>query len=110
MSTPIIVVTILAAKEGCIRDLRNVLQGLIPPTRAEIGCINFDLHQDIENPRRFVFHETWQSQSALDSHFASRHYANAAGLLLRMTDSFKINNLHKTLTFYERSSCVSYRI
>jgi len=31
---------------------------LIPITRAEPGCIQYDLHQDNENPAHFLFHET----------------------------------------------------
>ena len=47
-----IVARILAKDEK--RDLvKSELLKLIPITRAEAGCINYDLYQDNENPNLF---------------------------------------------------------
>jgi len=35
---------------------------LIEVTRAELGCVNYDLHQDINNPAHFMFYENWQAR------------------------------------------------
>ena len=48
--------------------LCEVLRGLIGPTRSEAGCINYDLHRDVDDPARFMFHENWVSKTALDEH------------------------------------------
>ena len=51
-----IVARILAKEEK--RDLvKTELVKLLDITRAEEGCINYDLHQDNENPNLFLFHE-----------------------------------------------------
>ena len=35
---------------------------LIDITHAEDGCINYDLHQDNDNPAHFLFYENWESR------------------------------------------------
>ena len=41
-----------------------------PSVRAEPGCIEFRMSQDIENPDRFVLIEGWESEEALAAHGA----------------------------------------
>ncbi len=49
MSTLTVVATIEATPDS-IDLVKAELQKLIPITRAEDGCIQYDLHQDNENP------------------------------------------------------------
>lgn len=69
----ITVVATFQARPGKESELRNVLLGLLAPTRKEAGCVNYDLHQSPEEPARFLFHENWTSQAALDAHLQSAH-------------------------------------
>ena len=67
-----IVARILAKEEK--RDLvKSELLKLIPITRAEAGCINYDLHQDNENPNLFLFHENWVSRRLWQQHMNNTH-------------------------------------
>ena len=69
-------VTILArfrAKPGREARLLQELKRLPEPTRAEEGCITYDLHQSQSDPALFVFYENWASQAALDAHFGTPH-------------------------------------
>ena len=69
-------VTVIArfvAKPETATELRKELLGVISPTRAEEGCINYDLHRDPNDPTRFMFHETWISKKALDQHLNTPH-------------------------------------
>ena len=69
-----ITASILAKPEK--RDLvKQALLNLIPPTLLEKGCINYDLHQDNENPNRFFFYENWESRDLWLDHNASAHIA-----------------------------------
>ncbi len=64
----------------------------VAPTRAEMGCINDDLHVSADYPisaddpisadapRLMVFHENWVSKADLGAHFASPH-CDAFGLI-----------------------------
>lgn len=48
---------------------------LIAITRAEAGCVNYDLHQDNDNPAHFVFYENWESRELWQTHMGAPHLA-----------------------------------
>ena len=69
-------ITVLArflAKKECIDDVKEALKKLVHPTIAEQGCINYDLHQENDNPQAFFLYENWQSEAYLDAHLKSKH-------------------------------------
>ncbi|WP_405205710.1 putative quinol monooxygenase [Aquimarina sp. LLG6339-5] len=69
-----IVARILAKEEK--RDLvKSELLKLIDITRAEKGCINYDLHQDNDNPNLFLFYENWESRALWQEHMNNDHLA-----------------------------------
>ena len=43
----------ITAKEGQEARVREGLGRLVAPTRAEDGCLAFEVHQDLTDPRRF---------------------------------------------------------
>ena len=55
--------------------VRAELQKLVPITRAEEGCIQYDLHQDNENPAHFMFYENWTSRTLWQAHMNAPHLA-----------------------------------
>jgi quinol monooxygenase YgiN len=58
-------------REECVR----VGQAVARASRAEAGCLAYAVHADTEDPNRVVFVEEWESQEALDAHFATEHVA-----------------------------------
>ena len=56
-----------------IELVRAELEKLIPITRAEEGCLQYDLHQDNENPAHFMFYENWQSREHWQAHMNAPH-------------------------------------
>jgi quinol monooxygenase YgiN len=72
---PVTVIATLKAKPGQEDALRQALLALIPTTRQEEGCLNYDLHRSTDNPAVFVFYENWTSKAALDAHLAKPHLA-----------------------------------
>ena len=67
------VVAVLRAKPGKEEALREALLNLVEPTRAEAGCVQYDLHRSTENPGEFVFFEKWVDRAALDEHSQKPH-------------------------------------
>lgn len=63
------IVARIKAKSGMEARMQQDLLGLLAPTRAESGCITFDLLQDTSNPTVFVLYENWKDQASLDAHF-----------------------------------------
>jgi len=48
---------------------------MMEETRREAGCISYTFTGDFADPGRFRVFEEWESQAALDAHFASPHMA-----------------------------------
>jgi quinol monooxygenase YgiN len=67
----ITVVATFQARPGKETELKNALTGLVAPTRQEAGCLSYELHASPEDPAKFLFHENWTSQAALDAHMQS---------------------------------------
>lgn len=67
------VVVRIKAKAGMEAQVRQELLNLLRPTRAEKGCLNFDMHQDPHDPTLFLFHENWVSEDDLQRHFETPH-------------------------------------
>ena len=63
----------IRANPGKEEAVREVLKGLIEPTRKEEGCVQYILHVDNDNPSHFVFYETWRSMAHLQAHIATPH-------------------------------------
>ena len=74
MSRLTIVADILANPDK-IDLVEAELKRLIPITRAEKGCIQYDLHQDNENPAHFLFYEDWESRELWQVHMNAPHLA-----------------------------------
>lgn len=77
MSEKITVIAYAAAKPGREKELKKALQSMVVPTRAEKGCLNYDLHESSDQPGAFMFHENWSSKEALDAHLKTKHIADA---------------------------------
>lgn len=63
----------LTARPETREELFRLLVDQVEPTRAEHGCINYNLHVDAGDPCVFVFYENWQSQADLDEHMKMPH-------------------------------------
>ncbi|WP_026321719.1 putative quinol monooxygenase [Salinispora fenicalii] len=61
------------AKSGQVDLVKAELKKLIPLTRAEKGCINFDLHQDNNDPAHFFLYENWESREIWEVHKGAAH-------------------------------------
>jgi len=71
--TPLTIVAKIEAHEGKGNMVKTELLKLIAPTRAENGCINYDLHQDTTNDHLFLFYENWASRELWQQHMKSPH-------------------------------------
>jgi quinol monooxygenase YgiN len=73
MAEPVTVVVRIRAKEGREAEVRRELLALLAPTRAERGCLGYDMHEMPDEPTLFLFHETWASDADLDRHLMEEH-------------------------------------
>jgi len=71
------VVAVLKAKAGSEAVLQDALAGLVAPTRAEDGCIGYELFRSASDASTFITIERWRSQDDLDAHMQTAHIARA---------------------------------
>jgi quinol monooxygenase YgiN len=77
------VIARVRAKEGKEDALKAVLTALVPPSRRELQCYQYDLLQSSTDPREFCFVERWDGEAAVDQHGRSEHVTRAGA---QMTD------------------------
>jgi quinol monooxygenase YgiN len=73
MTKKLTVLAHVRARREALERVKQECLALVAPSRAEAGCLNYDLHQSTDDPTRFVFYENWVSREALDRHLLSQH-------------------------------------
>ena len=71
--TQLIVVAESLAKPGCEDELRTQLLALVDASRAEPGCVKYDLHENPDEPGKFLFYEIWKDDDAFVYHTKAKH-------------------------------------
>ncbi|GLS83804.1 putative quinol monooxygenase [Paraferrimonas haliotis] len=87
------IVANIVAKADQIELVKAELLKLIDITRAEEGCINYDLHQDNDNPAHFTFYENWASRELWQTHMANQHLADYMAATEGAVDTFTLNEM-----------------
>jgi len=67
------VVAVIVAKPGSEATVGAALAALVEPTRAEEGCLSYELYESEADPTTFITVELWRSQADLDQHTTSPH-------------------------------------
>jgi quinol monooxygenase YgiN len=68
----------ITAKEGEEQRVGDGLANLVAPTRAEHGCLVFEVHRDAAHPREFSIYEQWTDHAAHAAHQQSDHFRDIA--------------------------------
>jgi autoinducer 2-degrading protein len=75
------------AKEGKDNEIAQILQTMIPISRAEPGCALYTVNRSLDDPRKFLLYEQYHDKSGYEAHMA--------------TDAFKENILGKVVPMLE---------
>lgn len=94
---PLTILAQITANPGHEELLRSELEKLVPITRAEAGCIRYDLHRDNENPGFFAFYETWESRELWQAHMNAPHLAAYMEATEGAVAEFTLNEMTQTL-------------
>jgi quinol monooxygenase YgiN len=68
------IVATLTVKPEFKDEVLAAIKTVVDATRKEPGNIFYDVFEDINNPLKFVFIETWRSQAAIDFHVNTPHF------------------------------------
>jgi len=63
----------IIAKEDSIDIVKQEILKVIPYVRKENGCINYDLHQEINQENMFTLYENWETREAWNDHMKADH-------------------------------------
>lgn len=92
MSTLTVVANIKAVA-GKHELVKSELRKLIEITLKEEGCINYDLHQDNDNPAHFMFYENWASRELWQAHMEQPHLADYLAATEGAVEGFTLNEM-----------------
>ena len=100
MKTQMAKLTIVAnitAQADKIDLVKAELEKLIPITPAEEGCIDYDLHQDNENPAHFMFYENWESRELWQTHMGAQHLQDYMAATDGAVEEFTLNEMTRLI-------------
>jgi len=87
------IVAKILVKKDFVDAVKTELIKLIVPSRNESGCIEYNLHQDNEDPAVFVFYETWESVSFFEKHTGTDHYKTYVRAIDGMIEQKIVNKM-----------------
>lgn len=70
-------VAVITAQPGSEEVVGDALRALVEPSRAEAGCISYDLFESAVTPGIFVTIERWRGPADLDAHMQTAHIGAA---------------------------------
>jgi quinol monooxygenase YgiN len=78
------------AQTGHEAEVRECIEALVEPSRAEPGSLMYLPHQDPEDPRVFFIYEQYADEAAYLAHGASPHFQEiGAGRAIPLLESRK---------------------
>lgn len=87
------VVAKVVAKKDSVESVKNEMLKLIVPTRKEDGCIEYNLHQDNDDPAVFVFYETWESLACLENHMSTDHFKSFVSAIGSLVEEMAVHKM-----------------
>jgi quinol monooxygenase YgiN len=86
MSETLQVVAIINVKPGHRAAVQAAFAPAIVASRAEPGCLRYELFADSTNAERLVMVEEWASKAALELHTSSAHFKELVRLAGALID------------------------
>lgn len=73
MHDTIVIIAESHAAAGQADRVRELFASVIDRTRAEDGCLRYELLQNLDKDDRIILVEEWRDQASLDAHLAADH-------------------------------------
>ncbi|EIC83635.1 putative quinol monooxygenase [Serratia sp. M24T3] len=87
------IVAPLTVKPEYIEEVTHALLDVVAASREELGCLQYDLHREIDSANSFVFYERWRSDEAVAQHEASEHFKHFVKQLDGKLEKIEIKKL-----------------
>ncbi len=93
--TSLTIVANIHAHADKVELVKAALVKLVDITRAEAGCIQYELHQDNDDPAHFLFHENWETRELWQTHMNAPHLAAYMAATEGAIAAFTLNEMTK---------------
>lgn len=94
----IVLIATLVLKDGKNEGVLEALTALHKATHAEDkGCLQYDVHKDMEKENTYVFIETWESEALLAEHMEKEHFNAYKAFMGDKIESMSLQKLEKIL-------------
>ena len=97
MSNVVIVAKVKIKKEFKEEVYTNLVELHKSTHTLDIGCLQYDLHKDLDDENSFVFIETWENQNLLDSHMSTEHFLTFVKKVEDKLENLDITKLEKLI-------------
>lgn len=92
----IVIVAKVTIKKEFTNEVYPLLESLHKSTNEnDFGCIQYDLHKDLEDENSFTFIETWENAELLEAHMQKEHFISFVKKVEGKLENLEINKLEK---------------
>ncbi|ABZ77592.1 Antibiotic biosynthesis monooxygenase [Shewanella halifaxensis HAW-EB4] len=93
LTSQLSIVANITAHTDKVEQVKAELIKLIAITREEEGCLQYDLHQDNDNPAHFTFYENWASRTLWQAHMNAPHLKDYVAATEGIVEAFTLNEM-----------------
>jgi quinol monooxygenase YgiN len=83
---PFTLVVRFKVKEDAVAKFEAEFAKAIKKTRAEKGCLAYELNRDAKTPGQYLLYERWQNVESLEAHLKAPHITGLLGQVGAMMD------------------------
>lgn len=94
----IVLVARLKVRKDSVEEIKAISLKLVDDSRTEEGCVNYDLHQAIDDETVFIWHETWATKSALEEHFEKTYFKDFSAKVSECAEEAPLITLTKMIS------------
>ncbi len=95
MSDSLTLLVRIQAKADQAEAVKNSLTDILAPTRAEAGCVSYELYFDDKDPAVFIFVETWQTRAHWEAHNQAPHLKVFLALAETAVENFTLTEMSR---------------
>ena len=92
------ITAIIKSKPETIKITEALLTEMAVNSKLETACIQYDLHQSVEEPERFFFHEIWDNEEDLALHnekpYIRKFVDKASEILSEKPQIYRTNKIY----------------
>lgn len=73
-------------REGVEEKMTAAMREMLPPVRAEAGCISIQVFRSTRDKRLYCLHSRWVNEAAFDLHATLPHTRHFIGIVETLVD------------------------